>query len=153
MTTLPTVYGPLLKELQRRAAAIRQPVNGVFELTERCNLSCQMCYVRHPARDIAMRSKELSAAEWLTLAHDAVDNGMVLLLLTGGEVFLRRDFFEIYLPLTRMGLILTLFTNGTLVTDRIAQRLGEAPPSLTQITLYGATAATYEAVTGVHGGY
>lgn len=36
MTTLPTVYGPLLKELQKRAAAIRQPVNGVFELTERC---------------------------------------------------------------------------------------------------------------------
>jgi radical SAM protein with 4Fe4S-binding SPASM domain len=52
-----------------------------------------------------------------------------------------------------MGLILTLFTNGTLVTDRIAERLAEAPPALTQITLYGATAATYEAVTGVPGGY
>jgi len=79
--------------------------------------------------------------------------GMVFLLLTGGEVFLRPDFFEIYSPLTRMGLILTLFTNGTLVTDRIAERLAEAPPALTQITLYGATAATYEAVTGVPGGY
>jgi MoaA/NifB/PqqE/SkfB family radical SAM enzyme len=52
-----------------------------------------------------------------------------------------------------LGLILTLFTNGTLVTDRIAQRLAEIPPSLTQITLYGGTAATYEAVTGIPGAY
>ncbi len=153
MTALPTDYGPLMQELQRRAAAIRQPVNGAFELTERCNLSCRMCYVRHPARDRAMRAKELTASDWLALAHDAVDSGMVFLLLTGGEVFLRRDFFEIYTPLTRMGLVITLFTNGTLVSERIAQRLAEAPPSLTQITLYGATAATYEAVTGAAGGY
>jgi MoaA/NifB/PqqE/SkfB family radical SAM enzyme len=153
MTALPTEHGPLLRELQRRAAAIRQPVNGAFELTERCNLTCQMCYVRHCAHDVAKRQKELSASEWLTLAQDAADNGMVFLLLTGGEVFLRRDFFEIYTPLTRLGLMLTLFTNGTLVSDRIAQRLAENPPSLTQITLYGGTAATYEAVTGVSGAY
>jgi len=153
MTTLPTEHGPLVRELQRRAAVIRQPVNGAFELTERCNLSCRMCYVRHSAHDAARRQEELSASEWLTLAQDAVDNGMVFLLLTGGEVFLRPDFFEIYTPLTRLGLMLTLFTNGTLVTDRIAQRLAEIPPSLTQITLYGGTAATYEAVTGVPGAY
>ena len=153
MSTLPTSYGALVRELGRRAAAIRQPVNGVFELTERCSLSCRMCYVRHPARDLARQAKELSASEWVALARDAVDNGMVFVLLTGGEVFLRRDFFEIYTPLTRLGLIITLFTNATLITDAIAQRLAEAPPSLTQITLYGATAATYEALTGHAGGY
>lgn len=153
MTTLYAEYGPLVQALQRRAAAVRQPVNGAFELTERCNLSCRMCYVRHPARDVTMRAKELAASEWLRLARDAVDNGMVFLLLTGGEVFLRPDFFEIYRPLTRMGVVITLFTNGTLVSDRIAQRLAEVPPSLTQITLYGATASTYQAVTGDAGGF
>ena len=91
--------------------------------------------------------------QWLELARQAVDNGMVFLLLTGGEVFLRPDFFEIYTPLTRMGLVLTLFTNGTLITDEIASRLAEAPPSRTEITLYGATAETYEAVTGIPGSY
>lgn len=151
--TLPTDYGLLVRELDRRAAAQRQPVNGTFELTERCNLDCRMCYVRHSAGDAARRAKELSAAAWLELARQAVDNGMVFLLLTGGEVFLRPDFFEIYTPLTRLGLLLTLFTNGTLVTDTIAQRLAETPPSRTEITLYGATAATYEAVTGVRGSY
>jgi radical SAM protein with 4Fe4S-binding SPASM domain len=150
---LPTDYGPLVHELHRRAAARRQPVNGTFELTERCNLACRMCYVCQSPGEAALRARELPAAVWLELARQAVDNGMVFLLLTGGEVFLRPDFFEIYTPLTRLGLILTLFTNGTLVTDAIAQRLAEAPPSHTEITLYGATAATYEAVTGVPGSY
>lgn len=150
---LPTDYGPLVRELQRRAAAERQPVNGTFELTERCNLGCRMCYVCQSAGDVARKARELSASQWLDLAHQAVDNGMVFLLLTGGEVLLRPDFFELYTPLTRMGLILTLFTNGTLITDALAARLADAPPSRTEITIYGATTATYEAVTGVPGSY
>lgn len=150
---LPTDYGPLVRELHRRAAARRQPVNCTFELTERCNLACRMCYVRQVSGDAARRDKELSAAAWLELARQAVDNGMVFLLLTGGEIFLRPDFFQIYEPLTRIGLILTLFTNGTLITEAWAARLAEAPPSRTEITLYGATAATYEAVTSVPGSY
>ncbi len=150
---LPIDYGPLVRELHRRASAQRQPVNGTFELTERCNLACHMCYVCQAPGDGARHTQELPAAAWLALARQAVDNGMVFLLLTGGEVSLRPDFFEIYTPLTRMGLILTLFTNGTLITEAIAARLAEAPPSRTEITLYGATAVTYEAVTGVPGSY
>ena len=65
-----------------------------------------MCYVRQAAGDLTKAAKELPAAAWLELARQAVDNGMVFLLLTGGEVFLRRDFFEIYEPLTRLGLVL-----------------------------------------------
>lgn len=146
-------YNSLVRELHRRAAAQRQPVNGTFELTERCNLACRMCYVCQAQSDAARCANELSANAWLKLARQAVDNGLVFLLLTGGEIFLRPDFFQIYEPLTRMGLILTLFTNGTLITDKLAARLAEAPPSLVEITLYGATAATYEAVTGVPGSY
>ena len=153
MTALPTEYGALVRELHKRAADRRQPINGSFELTTRCNLSCRMCYVRQSAGDDALRAGELSATQWLELARQAVDNGMVFLLLTGGEVLLRPDFFRIYEPLTRMGFILTLFTSGTLITEAVAERLAQAPPSRTRITLYGATAATYEAVTGVPGSY
>ena len=146
-------YGALVREMMRAAAGVRQPAHGAFELTSRCNLSCRMCYVRHPAGDRKQAARELSAAAWLELARQAAANGMVFLLLTGGEVFLRRDFFEIYEPLTRMGLVLALFTNGTLITRDIAARLAQAPPSRTEITLYGATPATFEAVTGVPGSF
>ena len=84
--------------------------------------------------------------------RDAVDNGMVFLLLTGGEVFLRRDFFEIYTPLTHW-----VSSSHSSPTARSSpkrwHRLAQAPPNRTEITLYGATAATYEAVTGVPGSY
>ena len=149
----PLDYGTVVREMLGRAAANRQPGHGAFELTRRCNLSCRMCYVRYPVGDRQQASQELSAAAWLELARQAVDAGMVFLLLTGGEVFARRDFFEIYEPLTRMGLVLSLFTNGTLITKDIAARLAQSPPSRTEITLYGATATTFEAVTGVRGGY
>ncbi|MFZ2447410.1 MAG: radical SAM protein [Syntrophobacteraceae bacterium] len=151
MTQTPTEYGALVSEMLRRAAVTRQPAHGAFELTSRCNLACRMCYVRQAAGDAATAAKEIPASAWLELARGAVDNGMVFLLLTGGEVFLRRDFFEIYEPLTRMGLSIALFTNGTLITKEIAARLAQAPPSRVEITLYGATAATCEAVTGRQG--
>lgn len=153
MTSLPNEYRSLVRELYRRAAEHHQPVNGTFELTERCNLSCRMCYVRQPARDRAIRAKELTAAQWVQLTRAAVDNGMAFVLLTGGEVFLRPDFYEIYEPLSRLGIVITLFTNGTLLTESVAARLAESPPSRTEITIYGATAETYEKVTRVPGSY
>lgn len=153
MTALPIEYGPLVQELLKRAALVRQPARGTFELTKRCNLSCSMCYVKHTAVDKIQQGKELSTTEWLSLTQSAVDNGMVFLLITGGEVFLRPDFFDIYEPLTRMGIILTVFTNGTLITKSVAQRLAESPPSRIEITLYGATSKTYETITGVSGSY
>ncbi len=143
----------VLRELNQNAAELRQPASGIFELTSRCNLTCRMCYVCHPANNIEVRTKELSASKWLSLGREAVDNGMIFLLLTGGEIFLRPDFFEIYEPLTRLGLILSIYTNGTLITDTHARRLAQAPPNIIEITLYGATATTYEAVTGVPGSY
>lgn len=148
-----TEYGALVRQMLGLAAAEGQPAHGAFELTGRCNLSCRMCYIRSAAGDRKKAANELSAEEWLRIARQAADNGMVFLLLTGGEVFLRPDFFEIYEPLTRMGLVLSLFTNGTLVTKKTADRLAQTPPSTIEITVYGATAATYEAVTGVPGSY
>lgn len=153
MSTLPTQYGPLTDELFRCASDRRQPISASFELTTRCNLACRMCAVRHPADDVARRAKELPAAAWLSLANQAVGHGMLFLILTGGEVFLRPDFFEIFEPLTRLGLLIAVRTNGTLISEAVAERLAQAPPNCTTITLYGATAATYEAVTGVIGSY
>ena len=153
MTETPTEYGSLVREMLRRAAMDRQPAHGAFELTSRCNLACRMCYVRQATGDMTEAVRELPASTWLELAHQAVANGMVFLLLSGGEISLRRDFFEIYEPLTRMGLVLALYTNGTLITRDTAARLAQAPPSRTEITIYGATAATCEAITGLPGSF
>jgi MoaA/NifB/PqqE/SkfB family radical SAM enzyme len=148
-----TDYRTLLDALFAKAAAVGQPINGMFELTSRCNLRCQMCYIAEPSDDEDVRARELSTHQWLRLARQATDAGMFFVCLTGGEPFLRSDFLDIYEPLTTWGLSITLFANATPVAPAITHRLAQAPPSRLEVSLYGATEAVYELVTGVPGSY
>jgi radical SAM protein with 4Fe4S-binding SPASM domain len=75
------------------------------------------------------------------------------ILYTGGEIFARKDFLDIYTEAKKRGFLITLFTNGTLITPRIADYLVEYRPFSIEITLYGATAKTYDALTRIPGSY
>ena len=153
MPARPNDWQALIRELTRRAAAAGQPINGTFELTSRCNLACSMCYVREAECNRPVRDRELSAEQWVAVAKEGVEAGLLFLLLTGGEVLVRPDFFDIYAPLARLGLYVTVFTNGTLITAEAAARFAESPPNRLEITLYGASEKVYEAVTGVPGSF
>ena len=72
---------------------------------------------------------------------------MPLVCFTGGEIFARRDFLDIYTYAKKKGFIITLFTNGTLITPKIADYLAEWRPFAIEITLYGRTKETYERLT------
>lgn len=131
-----------------KGAARHIPVSGTFELTPRCNLQCEMCYIRMSSAEQKQAGRERTADEWIALGREAVDAGMVYLLLTGGEPLLRADFPQIYRELAKMGVVLSLNTNGTLLTDGILECLCEHPPEKVNVTLYGASSATYEKVCG-----
>lgn len=141
-------WGELSALLTTRASAKKVPLIGEFELTSRCNLSCQMCYICKSAGDIEAKKRELSAKEWIALGQEAVKAGTLFISLTGGEIFLREDFKEIYEAYTKMGFNITLNTNGTLITPKIASWLGNIAPSQIDITLYGASRETYQKVCG-----
>ncbi len=145
--------GVLYNEQIARLAGGRYPFVGSFELTERCNLGCLHCFINQPAGSAKARSRELTAAQVTGILDQIADAGCLYLLLTGGEPLLRPDFAEIWQAAVRKGLLLTLFTNGTLLTPRLADLLAEWRPRSLEITLYGATAETYERVTGVPGSY
>ena len=81
------------------------PIAGNFELTARCNFNCPMCYVHMTEEQVAASGKELTAQQWLQLARDAKDRGMIFALLTGGEPLIRKDFFEIYKGMKEMGIL------------------------------------------------
>ena len=86
------------------------------------------CYVNEPVGDFAVRDRELPLARLKTLVDEMADAGCLTLLLTGGEVLVRPDFPELYLYAIRKGLLVTVFTNGTLVTERIADLFDEYRP-------------------------
>lgn len=75
------------------------------------------------------------------------------MLITGGEPLVRKDFFDIYTYAKRKGMIINLFTNGTLIDKKMADFLEDWQPFSIEITLYGATEKTYEQITGVQGSF
>ncbi len=146
-------YGDWSLGIQQRLSGKRVPIGGSVEVTQRCNNRCIHCYNNLAAGDRAAQKKELSLDEHHRLIDELVDFGCLWLLYTGGEIFLRSDFLDIYTDARQKGLLITLFTNGTLITPNIADYLAELPPFSIEVTLYGNTRETYEAISGVHGSY
>lgn len=122
-----------------KGAALGLPVAGNFELTTRCNFNCKMCYVHDNNAE-----GELSAEEWIKLGKEAADAGMVFLLLTGGEPLCRSDFKEIYLGLKKLGLLISINTNGSLIDREYVEFFKENPPLRINISLYGCSDSTYK---------
>jgi radical SAM protein with 4Fe4S-binding SPASM domain len=144
-------YEELTRRIVHGDVRARVPLQGSIELTYRCNVACTHCWVNLPTGDRASRARELTVAELARITDELVDAGTLWLLLTGGEVFVRPDFFEIYRDMKRKGLLMFVYTNGTMITERIADQLAEYPPARMEISLYGITRATYRAMTGVDG--
>jgi radical SAM protein with 4Fe4S-binding SPASM domain len=125
-----------------------------IELTERCNNDCLHCSVNLPAGDIDARAREWTAARWKALLTEAAGLGCLVVRLTGGEPLLRADFEEIYLHARRLGLRVMVFTNATLVTPRLARLFKDTPPLETvEVSVYGMTKETTEAVTRAPGSF
>lgn len=137
----------------RKGAAKKIPVSGTFELTPRCNLNCKMCYIHLADSELNHFGQELTAAQWISLGEEAVRRGMLYLLLTGGEPLLRNDFCEIYTALSKMGLMITVNTNGTLINEKIVECFQTYQPEKVNITLYGMSDSTYARLCGVPGGF
>jgi len=127
----------------------RQPLHGTFELTICCNLQCAMCLFRHdPSENADIQKQERTAEEWLDIARQAAAAGTYDLTITGGEPLLRKDFPIIWRGLNKIGFMLELFTNATLVTPEIMELFAEYPPHRIGVTIYGATEETYRKVSG-----
>ena len=138
-----------LARTDSRGRRLRQPTSATFEVTPTCNLRCQFCYV---ALD-PYKGPYLSTAQCREVIDRIADSGVLSLSLTGGEIFSRRDFAEIYLHARSRGLLVTLLSNATMVTDAIAALLREHPPFGVEVSIYGADAEHYERVTQIKGSF
>jgi radical SAM protein with 4Fe4S-binding SPASM domain len=103
--------------------------------------------------DRGAQRDELTYEEHRRIIDEITEAGCLWLLFTGGEIFARKDFLDIYAYAKGKGLLITLFTNGVLLTEKIADFLREWRPFSIEITLYGRTQETYEQITGMPGSY
>jgi radical SAM protein with 4Fe4S-binding SPASM domain len=146
-------YGAFSAALHEKQGNQRVPMQVSIEVTRRCPLECLHCYNNLPMADMEAKSRELSKEEHFRLLDELVEMGCFWILYTGGEIFARKDFLEIYTYAKQKGFLITLFTNGTLITESIADYLMKWPPFAIEITLYGRTRETYEALTAIPGSY
>ena len=128
------------------------PLLCQWEITCRCNLRCVMCYTdcyNTPARI----KDELSTVDILRIMDEVAEAGCLELTLTGGEPLARPDFFEIYEHAKARGFLVCVFTNGTLITEAVADRFAADPPARVEISVHGANAESFDAITQRHGSH
>jgi MoaA/NifB/PqqE/SkfB family radical SAM enzyme len=125
-----------------------------IELTERCNNDCIHCCINRPANDADARAREMTTAQVKEVLRQAADLGCLRVRFTGGEPLLRTDFEELYIFARQMGLKVLLFTNGRLIDPHLADLFARMPPLATvEITVYGMSQSSYEAVTRTPGSF
>jgi len=140
-STIPTIqYGAFSQRLYEQAAAHQSVIKAQLELTYRCNLHCRHCYT-DPYNSKDFFPRELTLDEIHRLLDEMQQVGIVWLNLTGGDIFMHPQFFEIYEAAYRKGFLLQLYTNGTLFTKATIERLQQMPPFTIDISCHSVTAS------------
>lgn len=130
-----------------RAHRQRIPISATLELTSRCNLRCQHCYLGNQEEQHARQKEEQSTRAVKASLQQWADAGCLYLLITGGDPMMRDDFSEIYQTACELGFIVTVFCDGILVDEAILNLFREFPPRKVEVSIYGASAETYELIT------
>ena len=130
----------------------RFPLACQWELTCRCNLHCVMCYTDCFNRPERIR-EELVTSEILRIMDELAEAGTLELCLTGGEPLARQDFFTLYDHAVRLGFLVTVFTNGTLIREDEADHFARLPPQRIEISLHASTPHGFDRVTQCQGSH
>ena len=139
-------------ELMTKLDGRRFPVSGQWELTCRCNLRCVMCYTDCFNTPDRLR-EELSFHEIVRIMDEIQEAGCLEITLTGGEPLARKDFLDIYAYAKQKGFLITVFTNGTMVTERLVEFWTQYPPAMIEISFHGLTKQSFERITQGLGSY
>jgi radical SAM protein with 4Fe4S-binding SPASM domain len=134
-----------MEEMGQRALDLGVPLSVHLDITYRCNERCVHCYLDHEDHG------EMTAAEIKKLLKELAEAGVFMLTLSGGEIMLRRDFFEILEYAREMQFLVKLKTNAILIGDREADRMRQLGVDTVQISIYSHRPEIHDAITKVPG--
>ena len=144
-------YGDFSLKVHRNSG-MEHVIKAQMELTYRCNLHCRHCYT-DPYNHTEFFPKEMTLEEITRILDEMADLGILWLNFTGGEVFARRDFFDIYDHAYAKGFLLVLYTNGTTLTESVIDRLTQQPPFFIDVSCHSVTEEKFDWFTQVKGSY
>jgi AdoMet-dependent heme synthase len=135
----------LMQEVGDRALRLGVPLSVQLDLTYRCNEQCVHCYLDHDDHG------EMTTAEIKRLLEEMAEAGVFILTLSGGEIFLRKDFFEILEHARSLTFCVKLKTNAVLIREAQAARLRELGVESIQISIYSYRPEVHDAITKLPG--
>jgi len=135
----------LLVEMNRKALELGVPISVHLDITYRCNERCVHCYLDHDDHG------EMTTAEIKDILSQMADAGVFFLTLSGGEVLMRRDFFEIVEHARSLLLNVQIKTNGVMIHEKEAKRLRELGVEQIQISVYSHRPEVHDAITKLPG--
>ena len=142
------------EQVVRAASRAHVPLSVLFEVTHRCNLGCEHCYLTEgPVGRPRPSREELGLDEVRRVLDELAEAGTLFLTLTGGEVFLRRDFLDIVAHARARDFSVTVFTTGTLLTPETASALADLHPLSVEISVYSARPEVHDRVTRIPGSH
>lgn len=121
----------------------------MWNLTRRCNLACQHCYMDARAEG----SDELTLEEGIRLIDDLAEMKVPVIIFTGGEPLMSRNFFAYAFHASEAGIRTVISTNGTLITPEIARLMKEAGIGYVGVSLDSSVAEKHDSFRGVPGAH
>jgi radical SAM protein with 4Fe4S-binding SPASM domain len=135
----------LMQEMSAKALKLGIPLSVQLDLTYRCNERCIHCYLDHDDHG------EMTTLEIKKLLDELASAGVFILTLSGGEIMLRKDFFELLEYARQLTFCVKLKTNAILIRQREAQRIRALGVDSIQVSIYSHRAEVHDAITKVHG--
>ena len=135
----------LLAEMNQKALGLGIPISVHLDITYRCNERCVHCYLDHDDHG------EMTTAEIEDVLNQLSDAGVFFLTLSGGEVLMRRDFFEIVEHARRLLFNVKVKTNGVMIREPQARRIRELGVEQVQISVYSHRPEIHDAITKLPG--
>jgi AdoMet-dependent heme synthase len=137
----------LIAEMAAKALKLNIPLSVQLDLTYRCNERCIHCYLDHDDHG------EMTTAEIKDLLDQMAEAGVFYLTISGGEILMRRDFFEILEYARARTFCVKLKTNGVLIREKEAARLRELGVESVQISIYSHRPEVHDAITKMPGSF
>ena len=135
----------LMQEMGDRALRLGVPFSVQLDLTYRCNEQCVHCYLDHDDHG------EMTTVEIKHLLKEMAEAGVFILTLSGGEIFMRKDFFEILEYARALTFCVKLKTNAVLIREAQAARLRDVGVESIQVSIYSYRPEVHDAITKVPG--
>ncbi len=122
------------------------PVLADISLTNRCNLRCEYCYAS--SGDKSNEIDELSVDNYISLFEQLDKMNVHRISLSGGEPFVREDFFEILNEAQKYNFAIVINSNGTLITNEVAKKLKQYRFDRICITIDGSCEKIHDKIRG-----